>query len=44
MNEAESIELLLEHGIRPTANRIVLVKALAETERPLTMMELEERI
>ena len=44
MNEAECIKLLLEHGIRPTANRIVLVKALAETERPLTMMELEERI
>lgn len=44
MKEAESIELLMEHGIRPTANRIMLVKSLAEAERPLTMMELEDRI
>ena len=44
MDEAKSIEMLLEHGIRPTANRIVLVKALAEAEHPLTMMELEDNV
>ena len=34
-------EILLEHGVRPTANRIVVVKALADAERPLSLSELE---
>ena len=42
VNEAKSIELLLQHGIRPTANRIILVKALSKADHPLTMMELED--
>lgn len=44
MDEAKSIEMLLEHGIRPTANRIMLVRTLAEAERPLTMTELENLV
>ena len=32
------------HGIRPTANRMVVVKVLAEAGRPLTLSELEYRI
>jgi Fur family ferric uptake transcriptional regulator len=44
MDEAKSIEMLLEHGIRPTANRIMLVRTLAEAERPLTMTELEDLV
>ena len=44
MDEAKSIEMLLERGIRPTANRILLVRTLAEAERPLTMTELEDLV
>lgn len=44
MDEAKSIEMLLEHGIRPTANRIMLVRTLAEAKRPLTMTELENLV
>ncbi|MCR4764668.1 MAG: transcriptional repressor [Bacteroidaceae bacterium] len=44
MDEAKSIEMLLEHGIRPTANRITLIKALSEAKYPLTMMELEDLV
>lgn len=36
--------MLLEHDIRPTANRITLVKALGEAEHPLTMSELEDAV
>lgn len=42
MDEAKSIEILLEHGIRPTANRLLLVKVLSKAEHPLTMKELED--
>lgn len=35
---------MLHHNVKPTANRIVVVKALAESDRPLTMRELEEKI
>ena len=44
MDESKSIEMLLEHGIRPTANRITMVKALALAEHPLTMTELEDLV
>lgn len=44
MDEAKSIEMLLEHGIRPTANRIMMVKALAKAEHPMTMIELEDLV
>jgi Fur family ferric uptake transcriptional regulator len=36
--------LLTEHGIKPTANRIVVVKTLADAERPLSLSELEYQI
>lgn len=36
--------LLLAHGIKPTANRLVVVRALDEGGRPLSLMELERRI
>ena len=42
MDEAKMIEMLLEHGIRPTANRLTLVKTLALAGRALTMTELED--
>ena len=37
-------QLLTEHGIKPTANRIVVVKALAAAERPMSLTELEYKI
>ena len=36
--------LLAEHGIKPTANRILVLKALDAAGRPLSMMELEDEI
>lgn len=44
MKEPEVIELLAQHGIKPTANRIVLVKELDKEESPLSLKELEYRI
>ena len=37
-------ELLLAHGIKPTANRIVVAKTLAAAERPMSLTELEYKI
>ena len=44
MNEANCTQLLEEHGIKPTANRIVVVRELAKSLRPVTLAELETRI
>lgn len=45
MEENESIDgLLLWHGVRPTANRIIIARTLSEAGRPLSMTELEEKI
>ena len=37
-------KLLASHEIKPTANRIVVVKALAAAERPMSLPELEYKI
>lgn len=42
MEELE--RLLKEHGIKPTANRLLVLKALAGSDRPVTMAEIEDRI
>ncbi len=44
MKQEESIQLLEQHGVKPTANRIVVVRALAEAGRPMTLAELEYQI
>ncbi len=44
MNEARAVEILESHDIKPTANRLVIVKALAAAERPLSLSELENKI
>lgn len=44
MNDSDIIALIEQHGIRPTANRIIVAKTLAEESRPFTMGELENRI
>jgi Fur family ferric uptake transcriptional regulator len=36
--------LLEEHGIRPTANRLLIAQALEQAGRPLSLMELEARL
>ena len=42
MDELE--RTLNEHGIKPTANRLLVLKALADMHRPVTMAELEDKI
>ena len=37
-------KLLEEHGIRPTANRLLIAHALEQAGRPLSLMELEARL
>ena len=37
-------EILSEHGVKATANRIVIARALADAHRPLTMTELEDML
>ena len=32
---------MLEHGIKPTANRILILRAMLQAHRPLSMAELE---
>lgn len=44
MNKDYSIELMESHGIKPTANRIVLVNALLACDRPMSLSELETKI
>ena len=44
MDETTCVRLLEEHGIKPTANRIVVAKALAASMQPLSLVELERRI
>ena len=44
MNEPACVELLESHDVKPTANRIVVIKALAAARQPLTLSELEHKI
>ncbi|MCH5302359.1 MAG: transcriptional repressor [Prevotella sp.] len=44
MSSEECIALLERHGIKPTANRIVVARALAQAERPMSLTELEYKI
>ena len=44
MDETTCVGLLEEHGIKPTANRIVVLKALASSMLPQSLAELERRI
>lgn len=37
-------KLLLQHGVKPTANRLLIARALEEAHRPLSVTELEERL
>ena len=44
MNSENAAILLNRHDIKPTANRIVVVKALNTAGRPLSLAELEAKI
>ncbi len=44
MTQETCVELLEQHGIKPTANRIVVVRALAQAGHPVTLSELEYKI
>lgn len=38
------VQMLEQHGIRPTANRIVIAEALARAGHPMSMSQLENNI
>ena len=40
-HEEDPVALMQEHGVKPTANRILILRALLEAERPLSMTEIE---
>ena len=41
----EALEHLLgEHGVKPTANRLLIARALQEASGPMSMMELEAQL
>ncbi len=44
MNEELAVTLLEHHGVKPTSNRIVVIKALEGASRPLSLTELESKI
>lgn len=44
MTESEYINLLEHHGIRPTSNRLLVVRALDREEHPSTMAQLEQAL
>jgi Fur family transcriptional regulator, ferric uptake regulator len=44
MEDLDITELLESHGVKPTVNRIIVARALLDEGRPLSLMELEEKI
>ena len=41
MEEQHLIQLMDQHGVKPTANRILIARALLDAGRPMSMTELE---
>ena len=44
MNTSTINDLLVAHGIKPTANRIVIARTLSTAMSPMSMKELEDKI
>ena len=44
MDSNTAQEIMEAHGIKPTANRIVVLRCLASAERPMSLSELEYKI
>ena len=40
-HEESPVALMQEHGVKPTANRILILKALLQAGRPLSLTEIE---
>ena len=40
-HEENPLSLMQEHGVKPTANRILILKTLLQAGRPLSMTEIE---
>ena len=44
MSAPDLIDLMQHHGVKPTANRILIARHLSEAGRPMSQTELEEAI
>ncbi len=44
MNTTEVIDILEHKGIKPTANRILVARALAESSTPLSLLDITESL
>ena len=44
MGKEQCVSFLSEHGIKPTANRIIIAETLASADCPMSVKELEYRI
>jgi len=44
MENPDVIDLMQHHGVRPTANRIIIARTIAGAGRPISMGELEQMI
>jgi len=44
MQDNDVIDAMMHHGVKPTANRILIAQALLSGGRPMSMMELEDAI
>ena len=44
MNRNEIVEHLASKGVKPTANRIIVLKALHEANRPMSLKALEMKL
>ncbi len=44
MRQEDCVKLLAEHDVKATSNRIVVLRTLALSARPLTLAELEQKI
>ena len=44
MRQTDVIDLMMHHGVKPTANRILVAEALHRAGRPMSIMELEDAI
>lgn len=44
MKEQAILDLMERHGVKPTANRIIIVRTLSESNGPMSLAELEYKI
>lgn len=44
MTEEDALKLLEKHGIKPTANRVLIAESLAGERNPLSMADMEKKI